>query len=236
VKRIIKQNRQKFIMDNAQTERFWYFSGTTLSLHRVLIPVINKYVKKTVLDAGCGNQPLRKLIEGLADKYDSLDIEKRVNDVTFLGDIQDLSQIVNNNTYDSVICLEVLEHVPEPQKAVCEIYRILKKSGYAICSVPHLSGLHEEPHDFYRFTRHGLSYVFNKAGFQQVKVIKVGGLISFLNHLFSLIFIGITYSLPIIKNLALQSNQLIAGLVVRLDELLDKKGVFANGYVVIAKK
>jgi SAM-dependent methyltransferase len=41
-----------------------------------------------------------------------------------------------NNSFDVVICNHVLEHVPDFKKAASEIYRVLKKDGYAILQVP----------------------------------------------------------------------------------------------------
>lgn len=41
-----------------------------------------------------------------------------------------------SNTYDLILCNHVLEHIPDDEKAIKEIYRILKPSGTAILQVP----------------------------------------------------------------------------------------------------
>lgn len=67
-------------------------------------------------------------------------IEYRTADLNMPGvddyvDIQDLS-IYSNNSWDGIICSHILEHVPDDQKALNELYRILKPKGWAIIMVP----------------------------------------------------------------------------------------------------
>ncbi|MGG4552619.1 methyltransferase domain-containing protein [Paenibacillus humicus] len=231
----IRSNRRRFIDQYAKTKKMWYFSGSTLRLYKVMMPIISNNIRGRALDAGCGNQPFRDAIEEVAASYESLDIEKRVPDVTYTGDLQNASMIPDNS-FDSVVCSEVLEHVPDHNKAISELYRMTKKDGVVICTVPHLSGLHEEPYDFFRFTKYGLKFLFEKHGFREVEVIKAGGLVCFLNHLFSLAFIGLFFRLPIVKQFAFYLNSLFAVISVWIDETFDRKGTFALGYIVIARK
>jgi SAM-dependent methyltransferase len=63
--------------------------------------------------------------------------------------------------FDLVLILEVLEHIDEPQRAVEQIYRVLKPGGKVICSTPFVFGIHDGPSDFYRFTRFGLQNIFS---------------------------------------------------------------------------
>jgi 2-polyprenyl-3-methyl-5-hydroxy-6-metoxy-1,4-benzoquinol methylase len=109
--------------------------------------------------------PFKDAISKHVSQYDSIDIESRSPSVTFIGDIQNMNMIASDS-YDSALCIEVLEHVPNPVKAISEIHRILKYNAKLVCSVPHLSRLHEEPHDYYRYTKYGLSYLFENAGFR----------------------------------------------------------------------
>jgi len=52
-------------------------------------------------------------------------------------EIQDIKNMpYENNSFDLIICCEVLEHVPEPQKGLTEIFRVLKPNGFAVVSVP----------------------------------------------------------------------------------------------------
>ena len=53
-----------------------------------------------------------------------------------------------DDTFDAVICIHVLEHVPDDKKAMQEIYRVLKPNGWAILQVP----MEERPDTFEDFT------------------------------------------------------------------------------------
>ncbi len=57
-------------------------------------------------------------------------------------------------TFDCIICLETLEHVEDPIKAMSEVYRVLKPGGKFVGSAPFSYELHgEEYGDYWRFTR-----------------------------------------------------------------------------------
>lgn len=75
---------------------------------------------------------------------------------------------------DGVVCLEVLEHVPDPSLVVAEIARVLRPGGSAWISMPFLYPLHDAPHDFQRYTEFGLRRDLARAGLQLVAVRKSG--------------------------------------------------------------
>jgi SAM-dependent methyltransferase len=99
-----------------------------------------------------------------------------------VGDAQNMSGVIASGKFDTVLLLDVLEHVPDPAKVLSEIYRVLRPGGTLILSVPHLSRLHEEPYDFYRFTKYGLTHLLEVAAFRQIVVNQCGGIFSFLGH------------------------------------------------------
>lgn len=76
-----------------------------------------------------------------------------------LGSVEDLKG-VGEETIDVVLCLEVLEHVARPEAAAAAIRRVLKPGGLLIGSTPFLLGIHDAPHDYYRYTAHGLRRLF----------------------------------------------------------------------------
>jgi SAM-dependent methyltransferase len=77
--------------------------------------------------------------------------------------------------FDTVLCSQVLEHLPEPGRAVGEMARALREGGYLIVTAPHIWGVHEEPHDYYRFTRYGLAHLMEQAGLEVVEVRAMAG-------------------------------------------------------------
>lgn len=62
-------------------------------------------------------------------------------------------------SYDCVFCSGVLEHVDDCHAAVAEIYRILKPGGLFLVGVPFAQRLHCLPHDYWRFTLHGVRFL-----------------------------------------------------------------------------
>ncbi len=76
--------------------------------------------------------------------------------------------------FDGVICLEVLEHVPDPAIVVKEIARVLKPSGRAWISMPFLYPLHDAPFDFQRYTEFGLRRDIERAGLEIATLRKSG--------------------------------------------------------------
>jgi ubiquinone/menaquinone biosynthesis C-methylase UbiE len=115
-----------------------------------------------------------------------------------IADVQDLAAI-DNAQFDCVYCSQVLEHLPRPDKAISEFFRVLRPGGYVIVSAPHLSALHEEPHDYYRYTQHGLRCLLESSGFEIVRMGTAGGLMTFVAHPFSYLLHSIFWRMPVIR-------------------------------------
>lgn len=75
---------------------------------------------------------------------------------------------------DGVACLEVIEHVRDPAEVLQEISRVLKSDGRAWITMPFLYPVHDAPHDYQRFTEHGLRHLAAKAGLEVVSLRKMG--------------------------------------------------------------
>lgn len=89
------------------------------------------------------------------------------SDIDRFGTAYDIP--AEESEFDSAICTAVLEHLEEPDKAIAECRRVLKTGGIAIYITPLFWHLHEEPRDFYRYTKYGLTYLFEKNGFEMVE-------------------------------------------------------------------
>jgi SAM-dependent methyltransferase len=66
-----------------------------------------------------------------------------------------------DETFDGVLCLNVLEHVKDPFKAAREIARVMKPGGRLYCVVPFLQQVHGYPHHYYNMTAQGLKNLFS---------------------------------------------------------------------------
>ncbi|CAK9020153.1 unnamed protein product [Durusdinium trenchii] len=70
------------------------------------------------------------------------------------------------NDYGLVVCFFVLEHVPEPHRAMRGITRLLIPGGFLLLGAPFIDGVHGCPDDFFRYTPHGLRNVAEAAGLE----------------------------------------------------------------------
>lgn len=130
-----------------------------------------------LLDIGCGDKWKRDLVGHLVTRYVGVDHSATRHDpsaIDRLGSAYSLPAA--DGEFDCVLCSSVLEHLEEPEAALREALRVLKPGGTAIYTAPQAWHLHEEPRDFFRFTRHGLRHLFEKAGFEIVEIEPLSGL------------------------------------------------------------
>ena len=91
--------------------------------------------------------------DSIFEKVIKLNIIKTAG-VWAIGDAHKLP--FKNESFDNVAAFEVLEHLTNPQNAVAEFYRVLKKGGMLILSARFLFPIHDAPYDYFRFTKYGL--------------------------------------------------------------------------------
>jgi len=232
----IRLNRQQMEQDLAQAPDRLCLSAAFLAQHRSVLPLMDRYVQGKVIDLGCGTMPYKRFLIGKATTYHTLELRPASASITYVGDIQNMDMI-EDRSYDSIICLEVLEHIPAPHKALQEMYRILSPGGTVLVSVPHLSRLHEEPYDFYRFTKYGLNHLFVQNGFEVLEIRLKGGIFSFLGHQISTFCLGSVWPVPGLRQLAWFLNKwIVTWPCYGLDRVTDRSGLFALGYVGVARK
>lgn len=237
LKKTLESNRIQIDADLKRLDKTEYFSPLSYLLKLALSEKI-QIIKGDVIDIGCGTMPYKKSITASSaiKEYTTIDIEKRDNRVDIVGDVQNMNMVANN-AYDTIICTNVLEHIPNPFQAMDEIYRIARPNGVLILSVPHLSRLHEEPNDFYRYTKYGLEYIINKSGFNMISITPVGGLVSFVGHQLSSVILCSLWHIPLLRQIAFVANKwIIIKICISLDKYIDRKKIFAAGYVCVAKK
>ena len=124
---------------------------------------------KRVLEIGSGKQ-----IKG-QEAYSAVHIftdvaEFRQTDMNpaFGHEPLDITDMDIREEYDLILCLNVLEHVFDTETAVRNLHAALAPGGRLVVAVPFAFPLHDEPHDYYRFTRYALERIF--AGFARVDV------------------------------------------------------------------
>jgi SAM-dependent methyltransferase len=129
-------------------------------------------------------------------------------------------------------CLNVvtLEHVREPKAVLAELARVLAPGGRLLLIAPHEWEEHQQPHDYYRYTRYGLEYLLAQAGFSEIQIEPVGGFFRLLSRRLlnglqffpgPLIIVAAIFFVP-------------PALVLPLFDGLDRRRNFTLGYVCTA--
>jgi SAM-dependent methyltransferase len=124
-----------------------------------------------LLDVGCGEKPYESIFRPYVNEYIGVELQETFSathastrsskpDVFYDGKLLPFE----SQTFDTVISVQVLEHTPHPQDLVNEMARVVKSGGLVIVSAPFSFRLHEEPHDYFRYTPHGLRALFEAAG------------------------------------------------------------------------
>lgn len=127
--------------------------------------------KGHLYDLGCGEKPYKEWLLGYVDQYTGVDWGN-THHLLKADIIADLNEPlpIDCDVADTVISLSVMEHLREPSVFLSESYRILKPNGAMILEVPFMWWVHEAPYDYFRYTRYGLQYLFEKAGFVDITI------------------------------------------------------------------
>ena len=116
---------------------------------------VSKYATdERVLEVGAfGNQSYNRFFKNKV----GLDIRPGKG-VDVVGSVYELP--FKDNKFDMVLCMVVMEHLEDPQKAIKEMQRVLRVGGKILVSVPFMFPMHDTPADYWRFTKYGLRMLF----------------------------------------------------------------------------
>jgi SAM-dependent methyltransferase len=136
--------------------------------------------KGVLLDMGCGKMPYREFLSqnSSISEYVGLDVETALEyDSTIRPDFtwDGVTMPFDNDSFDTVIATEVLEHCPDPDRTLLEVHRVLAAQGVFFFTVPFLWNLHEVPHDEYRYTPFALRRHLQNSGFREIHIEATGG-------------------------------------------------------------
>ena len=203
---------------------------------RQLKQYASEYFSGRLIDIGCGTKPYKDLLAPYVTEHIGVDHQDTLHDksnIDRFGTAYDFP--AEDDEFDCALCTAVLEHLEEPESALRECNRVLKRGGVAIYSVPFIWHLHEEPRDFYRFSKYGLKYLFEKTGFDIVGInalsgfwVTFGQLMVYNIYRFNQ---GPLKYIPVILPLGL----VIQGVSYLLDKI-DKTEQWTWMYMIVARK
>lgn len=186
-----------------------------------------------VLDAGAGEGNYRDYFG--AQRYVGVDlgVGDAAWDYSRLDARGDLAALpFGKATFDAAINIVTLEHVTDPGKVLCELARTLAPGGRLLLVVPHEWEEHQQPHDYFRYTRYGVELLLRQAGLEPVEIRPVGGYFRLLSRRLlnglqffpgPLMLLAAVFFVP-------------PALLLPLLEPLDRQQNFTLGYICTARK
>jgi SAM-dependent methyltransferase len=157
---------------------------------------LSKELTGSLLDVGCGTKPYRSMF--CVDSYIGLDLDSpgaRIRAIA--NDFYDGGKFPYDcQTFDSVLCNQVLEHVFNPDEFLLEIHRVLRPGGKLLLTVPFVWDEHEQPYDYARYSSFGLHALLKKNGFYVKQHYKLGADATVLFQLTNAYLFKISQSWP----------------------------------------
>ena len=147
-----------------------------------------------ILDAGAGECPYKRYCSHLDyvsqdfGKYDGIGDGKGLYPKTWnntkLDIVSDITNIPEpDQSFDVILCAEVLEHIPEPYKAIEEFSRITKQGGILLITAPFCSLTHFAPYHFSTgFNRYFYEDVCNRYGYKIEQIQYNGNYFAYLEQ------------------------------------------------------
>jgi SAM-dependent methyltransferase len=181
-----------------------------------------------VLDAGAGEAQYAGLFQHLS--YTAVDLAVGDPDwsYTAIDAVADLASLpFPDATFDAAVNIVTLEHVREPARVLSELARVLKPGGRLLLVTPMEWEEHQQPHDYYRYTRYGVEWLLQSAGMQVQSIHAVGGLFRLLARRLLAGGLMMPVLIPLFAPLAL--------LLPMLD-CFDRDRRFTLGHICVARK
>jgi SAM-dependent methyltransferase len=131
------------------------------------------YVRGNTLDLGAGTAKYKEDLLSHVTNYTAFDMVAGPH-IDMVGDVHATG--LPSGSFDTILCTEVLEHIREPWRMVEEIARLLRPGGTCILTTPFLLPFHADPHDYFRYTLEGVTWLFERARLRIVESGPFGGI------------------------------------------------------------
>lgn len=214
--------------------------------HRRWLPRwVSAHACGTVLDVGCGNGSLRGHLAATT-RYVGIDFPV-TSGLGYRGRVDVFADgaalPIASGCADTVILLDVLEHMRRPEEALNEAARVLRPGGKCLVHVPFLYPLHDIPHDYQRWTRYGLERLFSARNFQSLEITETLGSIESAAALLSISIAAGLWRAIECRSLRAVPGVIAASLIPLINlfgwlsgRLLKERRMMPFGYCVVAVK
>lgn len=167
------------------------------------------------LDLGCGAAPYHDLLASKASIVIDYDQRPSSQGRCVAGSADLLP--FPSHSFGLILCTQVLEHVPRPALVLGEAARVLEPGGIIVVSVPQMVAVHEEPHDYFRYTRYGISRLLVDAGFSLLSVDSIGGFWAMLAQQLEFHLLWRDFRRPVLRATLVALGRLVLSALASLD-------------------
>lgn len=152
-----------------------------------------RYASGRLLDLGCGKVPLFGVYRDHVSETVCVDWSKSMHDRRHVDVEDDLTGPLpfEDEEFDTVLLSDVLEHLPDPATIWSEISRVLRPEGRFVMNVPFFCWLHEQPHDYFRYTEFALRRFCDEAGMRILELESLGGMPEIMGDLMAKMFVDL---------------------------------------------
>ena len=139
--------------------------------------LLHEHARGCLLDLGCGDVPFYGIYKDLVETNICIDWPNSTHGGVHLDYAYDITRGIplEDSSCDTILTTDVVEHIPDPTIMFSELYRVLKRGGKIILTTPFMYWLHEEPHDYFRFTEFALEKYCGVCGLQVIELFPYGG-------------------------------------------------------------
>jgi SAM-dependent methyltransferase len=203
---------------------------------RAIRQAIRAHGTGVLADIGCGKSPYRYDLHPRIQLHVGIDLPSTrhgTGEIDIFASAYDTS--LKDDSVDTILCTQVLEHLEEPSHALKEFSRVLKPGGKVILTTNLIWFLHEEPRDFFRFTWYGLQYLFEKNHFKVLEITPLGGFWTSFLQILSIYVSGIASRFKPALVFVVPICLMLQGFAYVLDRLHRWEKATSH-YLVVAKK
>lgn len=153
----------------------WYIVDLFAPLYE---QAIRAHARGRLLDLGCGMVPFYGMYRDLVTDNVCIDWANSLHANPHIDVVADLNQPfpLPDAAFETVLCSDVLEHIAEPAAFLRETARVLAPGGKLILMVPFLYWVHEQPHDYFRYTEFALRRIAEASGLAVQTLEPYGGM------------------------------------------------------------